>query len=171
MSNQSFSKKVLFIFVLLLFLTSTLSAGILDQMGKEAPDFKLPKLNSSDTVSLSELRGKVVLVDFWATWCPPCKKSLPFFEKLDNKYKNLQVIAINIDDDKKNASQFLEQNNLKLTAVYDADKSVVGAFDVPVMPTAYLIDQYGKIQYIHSGYSEENMKKLEFAIRGLVDRP
>ena len=153
------------------FLAIPVLAGSEDFIGKTAPDFKLQKLAGEDTVSLSALRGKVVLVDFWATWCAPCKKSLPYLAKLDEKYKKLNVVAINIDDDRENAIQFLRQLKLKINSVYDADKKVVSVYNVPVMPTAYLIDQYGKIQYIHSGYSEKSIAKLEFTIRGLLDHP
>jgi len=156
--------------LIILFLSSTLSASSSKQMGKDAPDFTLNKLMKSGTVSLSALRGKVVLIDFWATWCPPCKKSLPLLDALDAKYRNLKVVAINIDDDKENARAFLKQFKLKINAVYDEGKKIVELYDVPVMPTAYLVDQYGKIQYVHSGYNEKSMKKLEFTIRGLVDQ-
>ncbi len=162
--------KVLSCIIIPLFLIGELVAGNSDFIGKAAPDFKLQKLGSGDSVSLSSLRGKVVLVDFWATWCAPCKKSLPQLAKLDVKYKNLVVVAINIDDDKKNALQFLKQFKLKINAVFDEGKKVVAKYNVPVMPTAYLVDHYGKIQYVHSGYSEKGMKNLEFTIRGLVDR-
>ncbi|KAA3614826.1 MAG: TlpA family protein disulfide reductase [Calditrichaeota bacterium] len=156
--------------ILYLFIINALASES-DFIGKPAPDFTLQKLEGNETVQLSSLKGKVVLVDFWATWCAPCKKSLPYLAKMDSKYKNLVVLALNIDDDKENAKQFLKKLNLKINALYDEDKTVVSSYDVPVMPTAYLIDQYGKIQYVHSGYNEESMKKLEFAIRGLIDRP
>ncbi len=146
-----------------------LFASTKDQIGQSAPDFNLEKLDGSGPVSLSKLRGKVVLIDFWASWCAPCKKSLPYLAGLHDKYKGLEVIAINIDDDKENALKFLNTFEIDITAVFDAGKTTVEKYNVPVMPTAYLVDQYGKIQYIHSGYNEKSMKKLEFAIRGLID--
>lgn len=157
--------------IALLLLLVTLQAKPVDLIGKKAPDFKLKSLTDNSEVSLSGLRGKVVLVDFWASWCAPCKISMPVLEKLSQKYKNFTVIAVNIDDDKANAIKFLKELKLKVNAVHDSSKEVVSAYNVPEMPTAYLVDQYGKIQYIHSGYSEEGIKKLEFAIRGLVDHP
>lgn len=134
-----------------------------------APSFSLEKLDGSGEINLKNYRGKVVLIDFWATWCPPCKESLPFLNKMQKKYKNFEVIAINIDDDRAQAQAFLEEQGLSLNAAYDSSKSVVALYDVPAMPTAYLVDQYGKVRFIHTGYSSENVKKLEFAIRGLVD--
>jgi thiol-disulfide isomerase/thioredoxin len=161
-------KSVIFFFTFL-FLIGFTAAQTEGQIGKAAPDFELQKLDGSGSVSLSKLRGKVILIDFWASWCAPCKKSLPYLAGLHNKYKALEVIAINVDDEKENGRAFLEQMDLKITAVFDDGKKVVGKYNVPVMPTAYLVDQYGKIQYIHSGYDEKSMKKLEFAIRGLID--
>ncbi|MCB0281860.1 MAG: TlpA family protein disulfide reductase [Calditrichae bacterium] len=152
-------------------LLSPLFSGSYSDESRKAPDFTLKSLTGSDSISLSALRGNVVLVDFWASWCPPCKQSLPYLSELEKKYKNLKVVAVNIDDDNQTAIDFINENNLKLTMVHDSDKSVVSAYDVPEMPTAYLVDQYGKIQYIHSGYSESSIRELEFAVRGLVDKP
>lgn len=139
------------------------------EIGKDAPDFTLQSLTKKSQISLSNLKGKVVLVDFWASWCAPCKISMPHLSKLSRKYKNFIVVAVNIDDEKENAVKFLDDMGLDINAVHDASKKVVSAYDVPEMPTAYLIDQYGKVQYIHSGYSKEKLNKLEFAIRGLLD--
>ena len=141
------------------------------KIGYKAPEFKLQSLTDNTSVSLSGLKGKVVLVDFWASWCGPCKISMPHLAQLSQKYKNFKLVAVNIDDDKNNAIKFLNELNLDITAVFDSSKKVISAYDVPVMPTAYLVDQYGNVQYIHSGTSEDSFKKLEFAIRGLVDHP
>jgi thiol-disulfide isomerase/thioredoxin len=168
--NKSFIKNLLVLCMVILFTNSILhSAGNFDQTDKEAPDFKLETLNGRDSVMLSSLRGSVVLVDFWASWCPPCAKSLPLLVKLEQKYKNLAVVTVNIDDDKENARQFLQKLNVDLTVVYDAEKKVVSVYNVPELPSAYLIDQYGKIKLVHSAYDEEQVKKLEFTIRGLMD--
>ena len=110
------------------------------------------------------------MLDFWASWCAPCKISMPHLAGLTKKYKNFVVVAVNIDDDKQNAINFLKEIGLDINAVHDSEKKVVSAYDVPEMPTAYLIDQYGTIQYMHSGYSQDKLEKLEFAIRGLIDR-
>jgi len=139
-------------------------------IGEKAPEFNLKSLTDNSKVTLAGLKGKVVLLDFWASWCAPCKISMPHLDGLSKKYKNFVVIAVNVDDDKQNAIDFLKEMNLDINAVHDSAKEVVSAYDVPEMPTAYLIDQYGVIQYMHSGYSQEKLDKLEFAIRGLIDR-
>lgn len=152
-------------------LLNPLFSGSYKDEARNAPDFTLKSLTGSDSISLSALRGKVVLVDFWASWCPPCKQSLPYLSKLEKKYKDLKVVAVNIDEDNQKALEFIRENKLSLTMVHDSDKSVVSAYDVPEMPTVYLVDQYGKIQYVHSGYNESNISDLEFAVRGLIDNP
>ena len=162
-------KKLLLSLLFIACLFVNLQANINDLIGKKAPDFMLKSLTNNSQVSLSSFNGKVVLVDFWASWCAPCKLSMPELEKLSGKYKDFTVIAVNIDDDKANAIKFLKELKLDVNAVHDGSKEVVSKYNVPEMPTAYLIDQYGKIQYIYSGYSEEKLKKLEFQIRGLVD--
>jgi thiol-disulfide isomerase/thioredoxin len=140
------------------------------EKGQKAPDFNLPVLEGNETVSLSSYKGKVVLVDFWASWCAPCKISMPLLDMLAGKYTDFYILAINVDDEKENAVKFLRELNLSVKALYDSNKQVIEKYNVPEMPTAYLIDQYGIIQYIHSGYKEENIRKLEFALRGLVDK-
>ncbi len=137
--------------------------------GTPAPAFKLPLLDGDDSIALSDYRGKVVLIDFWASWCAPCKKSLPYMQDLDRRFKDLHLITVNIDDEKENARRFLKEMGVSLTVVHDAQKEVVNAYNIPAMPTAVLVDQYGKIQYVHTGYNEESVRKLEFAVRGLVD--
>lgn len=140
------------------------------KIGQKAPSFKLNMLEGDKAISLADYKGKVVLVDFWASWCAPCKISLPLLDELGKKFYDLKIITVNIDDDKSNAFGFLKDLKLDLTVVYDSSKKVVESYNLPEMPTAYLIDQYGIIRYIHSGYKTENMRKLEFKIRGLLDR-
>lgn len=140
------------------------------QIGKKAPVFKLNLIGGDGAISLADYKGKVVLVDFWASWCAPCKISMPLLEALGKKYKDLIIIAVNVDDDESNAINFLNDLDLNLKAVYDSTKKVVESYNVPEMPTAYLIDQYGIVQYVHSGYKKADLRKLEFRIKGLLDR-
>lgn len=162
------NKKNLFLWISFFMMGSVLAEDM--KIGQKAPEFNLEILEGGKTVSLSDFKGQVVLVDFWASWCAPCKISLPMLDELANKFKNMKVIAVNIDDDKANAFTFLKDMDVSLTVVHDSTKKVVALYNVPEMPTAYLIDQYGYIQFIHSGYKREDMRKLEFKVRGLLDR-
>ncbi len=170
-SNNRISTGHLLISIyLLLVLTFILAIRVSAQNpGQAAYNFTLPTLDGKDSIELQKLRGKVVLLDFWATWCPPCKKAMPFLDELNSKYKNLEVVAVNVDDERNTALAFAEKLRLKLTMVYDGQKNIIEKYNVPEMPTSFLIDQYGYIQFVHAGYTEKDFDQMEFKIRGLLD--
>ena len=107
------------------------------------PGAKLPKTT-----------GKVVLVDFWASWCAPCKASFPTMARLHQKYaaKGLVIIGIGVDDDIKDYQSFVSKYPVGFTLVHDAKQTAAGFFNPPTMPTSYLIDRSGKITHIHKGF-------------------
>jgi peroxiredoxin len=121
--------------------------------GQRAPDFSLPKLGGG-RVSLSSLRGKVVLVDFWAQWCEPCKKELPELDKLSREYsdKNVVVLAVNIDKTTENAQRLATQLGLKLPILLDPAGSVAGTYDLPKMPSSFIVDKKGIVRFVHEGF-------------------
>jgi peroxiredoxin len=165
--KNSFLTNVLIV-VLLIFSFIYISTG--QNVNNVAPDFSLAKLDGLDSVKLSDKRGKVVLLEFWNTQCEQCKLSLPFLNRLNSKYQNFEVIAINVDDDIDSAKAYADSLNFTMTIVYDKEKKVLEDYNAPEeMGTAYLIDQYGKVRYIHSGYNEKGKKKLEFMVRGFAD--
>ena len=103
---------------------------------------------------LPKTAGKVVLVDFWASWCAPCKASFPTMARLHQKYaaKGLVIIGIGVDDDIKDYQSFVAKYPVGFTLVHDAKQAVAGFFNPPTMPTSYLIDRSGKITHIHKGF-------------------
>lgn len=130
-------------------------------VGKMAPDFKLKDVRSGEYKSLQDYRGQIVILDFWATWCSPCKESLPELERLSVENRSLAVLAINIDDKKDNALQFLKKYDLHLTALFDENKEVVGMYEIPAMPSAIIIDQEGYIRHLHLGYNENHLENIQ----------
>ena len=126
-------------------------AGV--QKGQRAPEFSLPSLKGS-TVALSQLRGKVVLVDFWAQWCEPCKKELPQLDRLSKEYapKGVVVLAINIDKQRDNAERMVKQLGLTLDVLLDPAGSVAGTYDLPKMPTSFVVDKKGIVRYVNEGF-------------------
>ena len=116
-----------------------------------------------DFEQLSRLRGKVVLVDFWASWCEPCKRELPILNKLAPKLKEkgVEIVAVNIDDKRDNAEAFLRSHGLDLTVVYDKDHKIVGEWEPPKMPTSYVVDKNGVIRAINGGFDAGDEAKLE----------
>jgi thiol-disulfide isomerase/thioredoxin len=107
------------------------------------------------TVRMVELKGKVVLVDFWASWCPPCKASFPALDVLQRDYRarGVQVIAVNVDEQKKDADAFLAEHPHQLLVVFDPRGASPKAFKVRGMPTSFVIDRRGDIRYSHQGYT------------------
>jgi cytochrome c biogenesis protein CcmG/thiol:disulfide interchange protein DsbE len=130
--------------------------------GDRAHDFEEKTLRG-DTLKLSQLRGKVVLIDFWASWCEPCKKELPVLARLAPrlKEKGVEIVSINIDEKKANAEQFMKEHGLDLTVVYDKDHKIVGQWEPPKMPTSFVVDRAGVIRAINAGFDSGDESKLE----------
>lgn len=128
-----------------------------------APDFVLPTLEStSTTVQLSEQRGKVVLVDFWAAWCGPCRKSMPMLEELYQKHKDsgFTILAISLDDSIQTATRFASQFQTTYPLLIDSQADIADLYQVIGMPTSYLIDRDGKVIWKHQGFKPADMKKI-----------
>lgn len=138
-------------------------------VGSKATDFTLMTFEGKK-VTLSKQKGKVILLDFWASWCVPCKEELPLLDNLQNVYgkKGFRVLAVNIDNKPKNALKFLEQYFIKLTSLWDENKQVVAAYDVETMPTSLIIDKEGIIRYIHSGFIPDDIHKYKEEIEILL---
>lgn len=134
------------------------------------PKVKLPELESGQIVDLEKLRGKVVYIDFWASWCGPCRKSMPKFNVLYNKLssKGLKILAINLDEKDADAKAFLNQVPVKYTVLRDSEGKTPQQFGVKVMPTGYLLDRFGLIRYTHEGFRDGDDKVLESKIKQLL---
>lgn len=126
------------------------------------PDFTLPSLNGGQ-VQLSKHRGEVVYVDFWATWCGPCRKSLPWMESVYKKYKDLgfTIIGVNMDGKADVAQKFAKANGVSFTLARDPKGKIAEAFGVRGMPSSYLIGRNGKIIYTHEGFRDSDKASLE----------
>lgn len=105
-------------------------------------------------LDLSAYRGKVVYLDFWASWCAPCRQSFPWMNDLQQQYgpAGLTVIGVNVDHDRQAADQFLRQSPPGFKIVYDPDGHIAGQYNLKEMPTTVLIGRDGKVHYIHSGF-------------------
>ncbi|VAW67259.1 Thioredoxin family protein [hydrothermal vent metagenome] len=149
------NKKLTALFILLTILFSTAS------FAQKAPEFSLK--GDSGKVSLASYKGQVVYVDFWASWCKPCRKSFPFMNNMHKKYgkKGLKVIAINLDSDHSSAAKFLKKNPAKFTIAYDPEGETANNYGLKVMPTSYLIDKKGNIINTHKGFKSNQTEKLE----------
>ncbi len=129
-----------------------------------APTFTLPVRDGS--ISLESLRGKVVYVDFWASWCGPCKKSFPWMSELQTKNaeKGLVVVAINLDKKRELADAFVEQTKPSFVVAYDPAGKMAEAYKVKVMPSSFIIAPDGTLAYTHEGFDPKSQASIEEAV-------
>ena len=148
------------LFIGLCFIIFSISATA----AQKAPDFSL--VGDKGQVSLSKYKNTVVYLDFWASWCKPCLKSFSFMNSMQKKYakKGLKIIAINLDDERSAATDFLKQHPANFTIAYNPDGDVPNAYNLSVMPTSYLIDRQGNIIFSHKGYKDSQSGSLEKTI-------
>jgi peroxiredoxin len=157
-----------FLFALaLLAATASVQANITPQTA--APDFTL-KSAEGHNLRLQEQRGQVVLVNFWASWCGPCRVEMPHLNKLYDKYRasGFTLLAVNIDDDPLHGAKTAERWGLKFPVLLDADKRVSKLYDLGSMPATVLIDRDGKVRFLHRGYRDGMELQYEQQIRQLV---
>ncbi|MCE4552922.1 TlpA disulfide reductase family protein [Roseateles cellulosilyticus] len=134
-----------------------------------APDFTLRAADGRN-VRLHELRGRVVLVNFWATWCGPCRQEMPLLNQLYQKYQGsgFTLLGINVDEDSRNAINLAGKLGVNFPVLLDGDKSVSKRYDLSSMPSTLLIDRDGKVRYVYRGYQAGYEALYEKQIRELL---
>jgi len=158
--------------VLALGLTCTLSlaaSGASIAPGAAAPAFQLHSSASRD-LSLSDLRGQVVLINFWASWCGPCRQEMPVLEQLYKKYKaaGFTLLGVNVEPKSADAEGFLKATPVSFPILFDPDSKVSKLYDVAGMPSTVILDRTGKVRYIHHGYKPGEESEYMDQIRTLV---
>ena len=163
--NKKFSPIVLTMFLS----TSCLIVNAAD-VGQPAPQFNLPTLQQGQPTALKQYAGKVIYLDFWASWCAPCRTSFPLLNKLHQKLKTqgFEVVAINLDEDRADAEKFLNKLPVDFTVLRDAKGEWSDQFVVESMPTSFIIDKQGVVQYIHHGFTSGDINELEEKITQLL---
>lgn len=134
-----------------------------------APRFTVDNIYGGQ-ISLDSLKGKVVYVDFWASWCGPCVKSFPFMEELQQKYADdgFVIVAINMDQNPDDAHAFLDAHPVTFLIGLDAAGDVAKKFGVFVMPSSYIIDREGLIQEAHTGFKSRDVEKIRSLVENLL---
>ncbi|MBI1194483.1 MAG: redoxin domain-containing protein [Gammaproteobacteria bacterium] len=130
-----------------------------------AGDFILP--TTSGNVSLAQHRNEVVYLDFWASWCTPCRKSFPWMNEMTKRYgkQGLTIVAVNLDKERDSAEAFLKELPADFTIAFDPEGKVADQYEVQGMPSSYVIDRQGRIVSAHLGFREEDTRDMERALR------
>lgn len=146
-------------------------------VGDTAAPFTLTRLGgpagTDATVSLEQLRGRVVYLDFWASWCAPCRISLPMLEDLHQRLhgEDFTVIALNLDDDPEAAMRFLRKLPVSFPVAWDDAGTVARSYALQAMPSSYLIDRDGTVHAVHHGFRKSRFAAIERQIMALLERP
>lgn len=138
-------------------------------LGAQAPDFDLPAQSGGDRATLASGDNKVVLLDFWATWCEPCKVSFPHYEALAKKYDgDLVIVGISEDDDPEGIKAFAQSTGATFPLAWDANKSVAAGYHPESMPTCFIIDKNKLVRYVHAGFRPGDERVLESQAKELM---
>lgn len=153
--------------VLSIFMGSSLASSGLT--GQTAPDFVL-KSSTGENLRLSEYRGDVVMINFWATWCGPCRQEMPLLDELYGRYQRVgfSLLGVNIDDDSRRAMAMVNELGIRFPVLFDSEKKVSKLYEVEAMPMTILLDREGTVRHIHYGYKPGYEQKYLNEIRSLL---
>jgi len=142
--------------------------GSSNAFSANAPDFNLQ--GQKNQVNLSDYRGQIVYLDFWASWCQPCRKSFTWMNKMQSLYgkQGFKVIAINLDEDREKAEKFLKALPANFDIAFDPRGNTAKAYNVRAMPSSYIINKKGNVIHSNLGFREKDEDRLELKIRNLI---
>ncbi|MDH5573024.1 MAG: TlpA family protein disulfide reductase [Gammaproteobacteria bacterium] len=139
------------------------------EMNKSADNFTL-KSRSGKNIKLSEYQGQVVLINFWASWCGPCRAEMPVLEELYKRYqsKGFVVLGVNVDDNQTKAQDLLKKIPVSFPVLFDTDKNLTEKYQVDAMPSTFMVDRDGVLRAVHKGYLADYATKYENEIKNLL---
>lgn len=154
-----------------LFLMGTVASADALSTGSRAPEIGLKDLKGN-LVRMSALKGRVVVVDFWASWCAPCKDEMPVLDRLYRKYRGegLVVVGVNQDRSDVNVRDFLRRAPVSFPVVRDQDHRVARRYQPGKMPSSYVIDRHGIVRHVHEGFSARDAKSIEREVHELLQK-
>ena len=139
------------------------------ELSGPAPNFTLQS-RSGETVSLADLRGDVVMINFWATWCGPCRQEMPHLEALHQRYSDLgfTLLGVNVEENSRLSDKFLHETPVTFDILFDPENGVSELYDVIAMPSTVLVDRGGNMRFIHHGYQPGYENEYQTQIRALL---
>ena len=139
------------------------------ELGQPAPDFTLKSMAGTN-LKLTEQRGKIIVINFWASWCGPCRKEMPVLQKFYDKYQDLgvSVWGVNVEQENQAGRDFLADLNLSFPILFDASNTISAMYQVEAMPTTIIVDRDGLVRYAFKGYKPGYEKKYAKAIKKLI---
>jgi len=152
----------------LIILCVCITLGTGNASSETAPNFKLQ--GQKKQINLSDYRGQIIYLDFWASWCQPCRKTFGWMNKMQSLYgkEGFKVIAINLDESRDQANKFLKQIPAKFDVAFDPRGNTAKSYNVKAMPSSYIIDKNGNVVHANLGFRGKDKEKLEEKIRELV---
>ena len=155
-----------FLLLVVLLLEVSAAWAVSDQ---PAPDFALPDKTGS-LISLDDYSGQVVVINFWASWCGPCREEMPLLNELHARYESLgfTMLGINVEEDSSAADAFLSSTPVDFPVLYDRENSVSKLYDVIAMPSTVIVGRDGTVRYIHHGYESGDENAYQDYIRQLI---
>lgn len=134
-----------------------------------APDFRLP-MPDGRNLRLAEQRGQVVLVNFWASWCGPCRQEMPLLDALYQRYKGLgfTLLGVNVEEDSAGADKWLRDTPVSFPVLFDRENRVSKLYDVTAMPSTVIVDRKGQVRFVHFGYTPGTEQQYQDQIRSLI---
>ncbi|CAB1275104.1 TlpA family protein disulfide reductase [Candidatus Nitrosacidococcus tergens] len=134
---------------------------------EQVPSCSFTSIGNSDQVTLNQLEGEVIYLDFWASWCIPCLKSFPFLNELHHEYseQGLHILAVNVDEHLEDAQQFLNQMPVDFKVMIDPQQQCAKAFALKGMPSSFIIDRSGTIYHTHLGFMSSDIKEIKDSVK------
>jgi Peroxiredoxin len=168
--RKAMNKKRLFIIAFIAVFTMSLVSVVAYAKIKadNAPDFVLKSANGKN-VRLSELKGRIVMLNFWATWCGPCAKEIPHLNELHESFDpyDFELLGINLDEDQSKAIHLANKLDVNFPVLFDSAKEVSKSFDIKAMPTTIIIDRAGKIRHVNRGFKKGYIERYHRQVQAL----
>jgi peroxiredoxin len=165
------SYKISAVFIATLLMMSTLLSGYSQALtlGEKAPDFTLKTL-SGENLNLVEQRGSIIVINFWASWCGPCRTEMPILQEFHNQYQDLgvSVWGVNVEQENQAGLNYIRELGVDFPIFFDASNDVSANYDVEAMPTTVIIDRHGKVRSVFRGYQKGYEKKYAKVIKQLI---